>query len=53
MFLNRLEVDSVVVKDCIKIDSNHMIVVYKQLEGVIERRIVQGPTIFMPSAYEW
>ncbi len=53
LFMNRLELDSVTVKNCIKIDANHMIVVYKQLEGVIDRRIVQGPTLFMPSAYEW
>ena len=53
MFKNRLELDSAYVQDTIKLDANHMLVVYKQLEGKIERRIVQGPTIFMPTAYEW
>ena len=53
MFMNRLEMDSMSVKDSIKLDANHMIIVYKQLEGVIERRIIQGPTVFTPSAYEW
>ena len=51
--MNRLEMDYVLLKDSIKIDSSHMVVVYKQLDGMIERRIVPGPTIFIPSAYEW
>ena len=53
MYMNRLLYDSIYVKDAIKIDANHMIVVYKQEEGVIDRRIVQGPIIFVPTAYEW
>ena len=53
MFMNRLEVDSVYVKNAIKLDANHLVVVYKQQEGHIERRIVQGPTIFVPDAHEW
>ena len=51
MFHNRLEVDGVLVKNALKLDANHLIVVYKQQEGQIERRIVQGPTIFVPSAH--
>jgi len=53
MFVNRLEYDSITVEDAIKLDSNHLVVVYKQLEGKIESRIVRGPTIFIPSAHEW
>ena len=53
MFMNRLEVDSVDVKNAVKLDANHLMVVYRQQEGHIERRIVQGPTIFVPSAHEW
>lgn len=53
LFLNRLEFDSVYVKDVVKLDANHMVVVYKQQEGHIDRRIVQGPTVFMPNAFEW
>lgn len=53
MFVNRLEVDYVNVESAIKLDANHMIIVYKQEEGKIERRIVQGPTIFVPNAHEW
>ena len=51
--MNRLEVDYVEVRNAIKLDANHMIVVYKQEEGKIERRIVKGPTIFVPNAHEW
>ena len=53
MFQNRLEVDSVEVKFVTKLDANQLTVVYKQLEGKIERRIVKGPTIFIPTAHEW
>ena len=53
MYVNRLEVDSVDVQNAVKLDANHMIIVYKQEEGKIERRIVQGPTIFVPDAHEW
>lgn len=53
MFHNRLEVESIEVKDAVKLDANHMLVVYKQEAGHIERRVVEGPTIFIPSAHEW
>ena len=53
MFHNRLEIESMVVKDAVKLDGNHVLVVYKQQDGNIERRIVEGPTIFIPSAHEW
>ena len=53
LFMNRLELDSACVANAVKLDANHMLVVYKQLEGIIERRIVQGPIIFVPEAYEW
>ena len=53
MFWNRLEVNSIIVNDAIKLDSNHLLVVYRQEEGQIERRIVQGPVVFVPTAHEW
>lgn len=53
MFQNRLEVDSIELNYAIEMDANQLIVVYKQLEGKIERRIVKGPLIFIPSAHEW
>ncbi len=53
MFMNRLELDYIFMKNAIKIDDNQMIIIYKQLEGIIERRIVPGPTIFIPGPHEW
>ena len=53
MFLNRLEIESVAVKNAVKLDGNHLLVVYKQEGGHIERRVVDGPTVFIPSAHEW
>jgi hypothetical protein len=41
------------VRDSIRLDANHLLVVYKQEEGHIERRVVEGPTVFIPSAHEW
>ena len=53
MFHNRLEVEYIRVKDAFRLDGNHLLVVYKQEAGHIERRIIEGPTIFTPSAHEW
>ena len=53
MFLNRLQVDSIDVGNVVKLDANHLVVVYRQLEEKIESRIVRGPCIFVPSAQEW
>lgn len=53
MFHNRLEVEQIVVKNSITLDANHLLVVYKQEEGHIERRVVEGPAVFIPSAHEW
>ena len=53
MFQNRLQVDSIELRQAAKLDANHMVVVYKQLDGKIDRRIVSGPTIFIPTAHEW
>ncbi|XP_048752374.2 uncharacterized protein LOC125663964 [Ostrea edulis] len=54
VFNNPLLYDSVTVKESTKIDANHLIVVYKRLkESDVQRRIVQGPTVFVPEAEEW
>jgi hypothetical protein len=54
VFNNPLLYDSVTVKESTKIDANHLIVVYKRLkENDVQRRIVQGPTVFVPEAEEW
>jgi len=52
-FLNPLEVESIAVRNAIKLDANHTLVVYKQNEEHIERRIVSGPIVFVPGPQEW
>ena len=52
-FLNPLEVESIVVRNAIKLDANHSLVIYKQSEEHIERRIVSGPIVFVPGPQEW
>jgi len=52
-FLNPLEVESISVRNAVKLDANHTLVVYKQNEEHIERRIVSGPIVFVPGPQEW
>ncbi len=54
MFENPLEYQTINVLPATKIDANHQLVVYKkQKDNSVERRIVEGPTVFMPEAEEW
>lgn len=54
MFCNPLEYRSISVEKATRIDSNHVIVVYRKKEDQsVERRVVQGPAIFVPEAEEW
>lgn len=54
MFHNPLEHRSIQVLPADVTDANHVFVVYKKLkDNSVERRIVCGPTIFMPQAEEW
>ncbi|XP_021369412.1 uncharacterized protein LOC110460686 [Mizuhopecten yessoensis] len=54
IFHNPMMYDSIVTKDATKIDANHLIVVYKRLkDNDVQRRIIQGPTVFVPEAEEW
>lgn len=40
--------------DALKLDANHMVVVYKRVkDGAVQRKIIQGPTVFVPEAEEW
>ena len=48
-----MEVESVTVKKSIPLDANHSLVVYKQHNEHIERKIVTGPTVFVPGPQEW
>ncbi|XP_013415569.1 uncharacterized protein LOC106177368 [Lingula anatina] len=54
MFCNPLEHESIYVRDGTQIDANHVVVVYKKRsDQVVERRVIDGPTVFMPEAEEW
>ena len=53
LYLNPLEVESITVRQATKLDANHSLVVYKQHDEHIERRIVNGPTVFIPGPHEW
>ncbi|KAK3107245.1 hypothetical protein FSP39_010168 [Pinctada imbricata] len=54
IYENPLMYQSVAVKESSKIDANHLIVVYKRLkDSDVQRRIVQGPTVFTPEPDEW
>ncbi|XP_064617464.1 uncharacterized protein LOC135481727 [Liolophura sinensis] len=53
MFHNPLEHDSVYVENAIKIDANHMIIVYHRVKQSVERSVIRGPAIFFPEAEEW
>ena len=53
MFFNPMEHSRIATRDAIKIDANHMVVVYQSLKNRVERRIIQGPQLFVPAAEEW
>ncbi|KAL4234685.1 hypothetical protein ACF0H5_006326 [Mactra antiquata] len=54
IFFNPLLHEDIAVKDALKLDANHLIVVYKRLkDDSVERKIIQGPTVFVPDAEEW
>jgi hypothetical protein len=44
---------SVHVADALTLDANEALVVYRQENGQVQRRIVRGPEMFMPDAQEW
>lgn len=54
IFFNPMLHENISVMDALKLDANHMIVVYKRLkDSTVQRRIIQGPTVFVPEAEEW
>ena len=52
-FENPLVHESIIVKNAVKLNSNEMLVVYKQEQEFIQRRLVPGPAIFVPESNEW
>lgn len=54
LFHNPLLYDRVQMKEAIKLDANHVIIVYKRrADSSVERRLVEGPAVFVPEALEW
>lgn len=54
LFHNPYEVDSVRVHDAISLDASEVLVVYsRDKEGTVARRIIHGPTLYMPRPSEW
>lgn len=52
-FLNPIELEFIKVSEATKLDANHVVVVYKQNEETIQRRIEHGPCVFIPGPNEW
>ena len=49
-----MEHSAVHVEQGKQLDANHVLVVYNKTKGGdVERRVIQGPTLFIPTAEEW
>lgn len=54
IFHNPLEHRSVKLAQAIKIDANHMVVLYRRIkDNSVERQVVMGPSLLVPTADEW
>ena len=53
LLFNPLLHESIHTVDGTKLDANHMVVVYKRVKDDVQRRLIQGPTVFVPEAEEW
>lgn len=54
MFFNPMLHENIQTLDALKLDANHMVVVYKRVkDDAVQRKIIQGPTVFVPEAEEW
>ena len=54
MFHNPYEVDSITVNDALSLDASEVLVVYsRDKEGTVVRRLVHGPTLYVPQPNEW
>jgi hypothetical protein len=54
-WLNRLEHETIKVEKLLQLKSSQMIVVYSKdnKSNSVERRLIQGPCVFMPQPNEW
>jgi hypothetical protein len=53
IWFDPVEHRSITVETATKIDANQALVVYRQTEAGVIRRIVRGPALFTPTAEEW
>ena len=54
LFHNPLLYDKISVEEAIKLDANHVIIIYKRRpDTTVERRLVEGPAVIVPEAEEW
>lgn len=52
-WLDDVEHLKISIADAVPLDANEALVVYRQQEGKVQRRIVRGPELFVPEAQEW
>ncbi len=53
VWFDPVEHQSIELQQCLAIDSNEAVVVYRRDEGNVLRRVVHGPALFTPTADEW
>ena len=54
MFRNPMEHQLISVKTAVQIDSNHMLIVYRRCkDSAVERTVIDGPAVFIPTADMW
>lgn len=54
VFFNPMLHENIQTLDALKLDANHLVVVYKRMKDTsVQRKIIQGPTVFVPQAEEW
>ena len=53
VWMDPVEHAQITVTDAITLSANEALVVYRQQEGRVERRVVRGPELFVPEAQEW
>ncbi len=53
VWMDRVEHQEIRVADAVELDANEALVVYKQENPQITRRIVRGPAMFVPESDEW
>ena len=53
VFFDPVRHDSIAVEDALPVNAHEAVVVYTREDGDVERRVVHGPAIFVPTEKEW